>query len=193
MRGNRSVRVRTLQLFWSRETFRQLQVGLATWVACGVGLSLAFEQQAPGVLPSWRTMALAAGFGLGAFALVAYGGLRFLLAPRRLSALAGAGILFLLPVALGLLVPLLLGQRDITLFGSRIAPVLEAGLLLLLTTCLLFAYGHRPHHEEPRPRDLAPLLVLLALAIGLVVWRLPPPTEVPEVENITISVLNAAP
>ncbi len=192
MRGVRSIRVRTLHLFWSRETFRQLQVGLATWVACGVGISLGFEQQAPSLLPSWRTMALAAGFGLGAFALVAYGGLRFLLAPRRLSALLGASILFALPVALGLLVPVLFGQRDISLFSSRIAPVLEAGLLLLLTTCLLFAYGHRPHHEEPRPQDLAPLLVLLALAIGLVVWRLPA-AETSPVETVKISVLNATP
>lgn len=170
MRDTHTIRVRALHLFWNRETFRQLQVGIAAWVACGLAVSWLFGKQHVGLLPSWPSLALAAGFGLGAFAIVTYGGLRFLLAPRRLAALLGAGTLFALPVALGLLIPALFGWRAAG-FDAAALPVLGAGLLLLLTACLVFALGRCPHREQPRPRDLAPVLVLMALAISLVAWQ----------------------
>ena len=170
MRDHHMIRARARQLFWNRETYRQLQVGLAAWVACGLAVSWLFGTQHEGLLPSWPSLALAAGFGLGAVAIVTYGGLRFLLAPRRLSALLGAGTLFALPVLLGLLLPALLGRSEVGL-DSGAEPVLGAGLLILLVICFLFALAHSPHRHEPRPRDLALQLVLMVLALSLVAWQ----------------------
>jgi FtsH-binding integral membrane protein len=170
MRDHHMIRARARQLFWNRETYRQLQVGLAAWVACGLAVSWLFGAQHTGILPSWPSLALAVGFGLGAVAIVTYGGLRFLLAPRRLTALLGAGTLFALPVLVGLGLPAVLGWSEVGLDAGA-EPVLGAGLLALLVTCFLFAFSHTPHRSEPRPRDLALQLVLMVLALSLVAWQ----------------------
>ncbi len=171
MREPHPLRVAALHLFWNRETLRLLKVGLGAWVACTLALTWTLAHEAEALVPMWRGLALACGFGAGAAAVVAYGGVRFLQAPRRLAFLLGAGTLFVLPVALGLLVPVLLGDQ--AGFESRLAPVLQVGLLVLLTFCLLFALGRAPRRDQARRWELAPVLLLLVMAIGLIAWRLP--------------------
>lgn len=192
MREHHPLRGYALHLFWNRETLRLLKVGLGAWVACTLALTGSLGHEAATLVPMWRGLALACGFGAGAAAVVAYGGLRFLQAPRRLVFLLGAATLFVLPVALGLLVPALLGQD--AGFEARIAPVLQGGLLVLLTFCLLFALGRGPRRGQPRRWKLAPVLLLLVMAIGLMAWRLPvtPAGQAAPAETEKISVLRPA-